>query len=256
MECSEQKPSVCDTCYLVLDSEESLIDHRILCKEKKPSVCLTCHTLFKDEMGLTQHRVLVHQSGNIEENIPKMEFKSYKSEEFPLNETIEESTSANLKIEFMDDYVKMEVNQLEGTADFESGAKVKTERDSFVILSYRDGQASVAKNCSVLNDNKLEEFGSFRSASEFASNDLHGLSTADTSIQDGKMSSDMTKQQTKRKIGKIFQCNQCQKSFTTNRYLKQHTPHCNSGKKFICDKCKAVFNADWTLNKHNCKKIS
>ena len=61
----EIKPHICETCYLILDSEDLLKSHRLTCEENKPHVCHTCHNVYKCENELIEHSSIQHGHKNI-----------------------------------------------------------------------------------------------------------------------------------------------------------------------------------------------
>ena len=52
-----EKPHICDTCYMIFESKDLLINHHLTCSEKKPSVCLICDMVFPEENEMIQHNL-------------------------------------------------------------------------------------------------------------------------------------------------------------------------------------------------------
>ena len=64
MEEVEEKPHICENCYLVFESEDLLDVHSILCNHRKPYACESCPLVFENDYDLIDHKLAAHENDN------------------------------------------------------------------------------------------------------------------------------------------------------------------------------------------------
>ena len=210
---TEEKPHVCDSCFTVFSSEESLQEHRVSAHDASLYVCQLCKLIFTKEEDLNEHIAAAHAEYNVG---VKNEVKEENGKVFQCatcDETFMQAIDLTLHMFNAKHVGKCEINDDDNKTsdDKESDGKRQAK-----VKKRKKRKQSACTVCGKTFTKKRYM-------------DIHML------VHTGE---------------KPYECDECGRAFRQRSALRTHMVTHTGARPFPCSVCGASFTTSFSMKRH------